>query len=249
MSYIVELENVWKRFPMRREKPGFKEFIVHLPKFIKKDENSHFWAIKDLSLKVNQGECLGIMGRNGAGKSTLLSLILGTIYPTRGVIKVSQKITPLLQLGAGVHPDLTGRENILINGVLLGLTKDEVMGRMEKIIGYSEIGDFIDMPVRTYSTGMYLRLTFSVAVHIDPQLLLIDEILAVGDESFQKKSKDTLMQLIKGGATTILVSHNMNAIKEICDRAIWLNDGKVMTEGGTEKVVSEYLKFLGYHFA
>lgn len=181
MNYIVEIENVWKKFPMRRERPGFKEFIVNLPKFIKRDENSNFWALRGLSFKVEQGECLGIMGNNGSGKSTLLSLILGTIYPTRGNIKVSQKITPLLELGAGFHPDLTGRENILINGVLLGLTGDEVMERMEEIVAFSEIGEFIDMPVRTYSSGMYLRLAFSIAIHTDPKLFLIDEILAVGD--------------------------------------------------------------------
>jgi lipopolysaccharide transport system ATP-binding protein len=136
MSYIIEIEDVWKRFPMNRERPGFKEFIVNFPKFIKRDENSNFWALKGLSFKVKQGECLGIIGKNGAGKSTLLSLILGTIYPTKGNIniKVSKKITPLLELGAGFHHDLTGKENILINGVLLGLTRDEVTERMEEIM-------------------------------------------------------------------------------------------------------------------
>jgi ABC-type polysaccharide/polyol phosphate transport system ATPase subunit len=241
MSYIVEIEDIWKKFPMKSDRPGFKEFIVNLPKLAKRKPNSYFWALKGVSFKVKNGECLGIIGKNGAGKSTLLSLILGTVYPTAGYVKASQKITPLLELGAGFHPDLTGRENILINGVLLGLTKDEVMKRMEDIIAFTEIGEFIDMPVRTYSSGMYLRLAFSVAIHIDPRLLLIDEILAVGDESFQKKSKNALTGLIKGGVTTIFVSHSMDAITEICDRTIWLDDGKIRAEGEPEKVVKQYL--------
>ena len=245
MSDIVEIKDVWKKFPMRRDRPGFKEFLVNLPKFINGNSNSNFWAIKGVTFAVKQGECLGIVGKNGAGKSTLLSLILGTIYPTKGNINVSQKITPLLELGAGFHPDLTGLENIMINGVLLGLTRDEVTERMEEIATFSEIGQFIDMPVRTYSSGMYLRLAFSVAINTDPKLLLIDEILGVGDEAFQKKSKDALLQLIKGGVTTIFVSHNLAALKEICNRAIWLDGGEIREEGIPEKVVGEYLKYSG----
>ena len=245
MNDALEIEDVWKKFPMRRDRPGFKEFLVNLPKFINGNSNSNFWALKGVSFKVKQGECFGIIGRNGAGKSTLLSLILGTIYPTKGEIKISQKITPLLDIGAGFHPDLTGRENILINGVLLGLTKDEVSERMEEITAFSEIGEFIDMPVRTYSSGMYLRLAFSVAIHTAPELLLIDEILSVGDEAFQKKSKDALLNLINGGVTTIFVSHQMSAIKEICHRVIWLDAGEVRAEGKPEKVVNEYLTCLG----
>ncbi|HPD61297.1 MAG TPA: ABC transporter ATP-binding protein, partial [Thermodesulfobacteriota bacterium] len=172
-------------------------------------------------------------------------LILGTIYPNRGNIMISEKITPLLELGAGFHPDLTGRENILINGVLLGLTRQEVLAKMEEVIAFSEIREFIDMPVRTYSNGMHLRLAFSVAIHTDPKLLLIDEILAVGDESFQKKSKDALIGLIKGGATTILVSHDLSAIKEICDKVIWLDGGLIKAEGESDTVVEKYLRHSG----
>jgi lipopolysaccharide transport system ATP-binding protein len=245
MSDIVEIKDVWKKFPMRRDRPGFKEFLVNLPKFINGNSNSNFWAIKGVTFAVKQGECLGVIGKNGAGKSTLLSLILGTIYPTKGNINVSQKITPLLELGAGFHPDLTGRENILINGVLLGLTRDEVTERMEEIAVFSEIGEFIDMPVRTYSSGMYLRLAFPIAIYTDPKLLLIDEILGVGDEAFQKKSKDTLIGLIKGGVTTIFVSHNLTAVKEICHRAVWLDGGEIRAEEEPEKVVQEYLKYSG----
>jgi ABC-type polysaccharide/polyol phosphate transport system ATPase subunit len=245
MNDALEIEDVWKKFPMRRDRPGFKEFLLNLPKFVNRNYNSNFWALKGVSFKVKQGECLGIIGKNGVGKSTLLSLILGTIYPTKGNIKVSQKITPLLELGAGFHPDLTGRENIIINGVLLGLTKDEVMERMEDIVAFSEIKEFIDMPVRTYSSGMYLRLAFSVAIHTNPRVLLIDEILSVGDEAFQKKSKDALIGLIKEGVTTILASHNMAAIKDICNRVIWLDKGEIRGEGEPERVVEEYLRCPG----
>ncbi|MFA4915198.1 MAG: ABC transporter ATP-binding protein [Syntrophales bacterium] len=247
MNYIAEIVDVWKKFPLRRERPGFKEFVVNLPKFVKRKPNCNFWALKGLNFNVTKGECLGIIGKNGAGKSTLLSLLLGTIYPTRGDIKVSQKITPLLDLGAGFHPDLTGRENILINGVLLGLTRDEVLERMEDIIAFSEIGEFIDIPSRTYSSGMYLRLAFSIAVFTDPKLLLIDEILGVGDENFKKKSSDALIQLIKGGVTTIMVSHDLKSVKEICDRVIWLNGGKVEATGEPDKVVEAYLKGVGMY--
>ncbi len=245
MNGVVEIKDVWKKFPMRKDKPGFKEFLVNLPKFISGNSNSDFWALKGISFTTEQGESIGIIGKNGAGKSTLLSLILGTIYPTKGEIKVSQKITPLLDIGAGFHPDLTGRENIIINGVLLGLTKDEIMEKVEDIVAFSEIKEFIDMPVRTYSGGMYLRLGFSVAIHTDPKLLLIDEILSVGDEAFQKKSREALLRLIKGGVTTIYVSHNLSAVKEICNRAIWLDGGEIRGEGEPEKVVEEYLKCLG----
>jgi ABC-type polysaccharide/polyol phosphate transport system ATPase subunit len=247
MSYVVEAEDIWKRFRMRRDRPGFKEFLVNLPKFIDRDSNSSFWALKGISFKVKSGECLGIIGKNGGGKSTLLSLILGAIQPTKGQITVSQKMTPLLELGAGFHPDLTGKENILINGVLLGLTMNEVLARMEEITTFSELGKFIEMPVRTYSSGMYLRLGFSVAIHTDPKLLLIDEILAVGDEGFRKKSKDALLELIRSGVTTILVSHNKFDVEEICDRVIWLHSGEIRAEGETKKVVEEYLRWSGQH--
>jgi len=244
MNSIVELEDVWKKYLMKKDRPGFKEFLVNLPKFINGNSNSDFWALRGVSFAMEQGECLGIIGKNGAGKSTLLSLILGTIYPTKGGIKVPEKVTPLLELGAGFHPDLTGRENIIINCVLLGLTKDEAMERMEDIIRFSEIIKFIDMPVRTYSSGMYLRLAFSVAIHTGPKLLLIDEILAVGDEAFQKKSRDALMGLIKGGVTTIFVSHQLAAVKELCNRVIWLETGEIRLEGDSKKVVEEYLKHI-----
>jgi ABC-type polysaccharide/polyol phosphate transport system ATPase subunit len=244
MSCVVGIKDVWKKYPMRKDRPGFKEFIVSLPRLAKRNANSDFWALKGVSLELNRGDCLGIIGENGAGKSTLLSLTLGTIYPSKGTINVSENITPLLELGSGFHPDLTGRENIILNGVLLGLTQDEVLERIEDIITFSDIGEFINMPVRTYSSGMNLRLAFSVAIHTDPKVLLIDEILSVGDEAFQKKSKDALLRLIKGGVTAIFVSHNLAAVKEICNRAIWLHNGEKRAEGEPAKVVEEYQSHL-----
>ena len=223
--------------------PGFKEFIVNAPRFFRNNKNC-FWALKGINLTVKKGECLGVIGRNGAGKSTLLSLLLGVAQPTEGRVEVSGKKTPLLELGAGFHPDLTGLENIMMNGVLLGHTKEEVLEQMDDIIAFSELGDFIDMPIRTYSSGMVMRLAFSVAIHTDPEILLIDEILAVGDESFQKKSGNALIGLIKGGVTTVYVSHNMDAIKRICNRAIWLEHGQIKAEGEPGKVIEMYMNAL-----
>jgi lipopolysaccharide transport system ATP-binding protein len=239
MSDVIRMEDVWKRFPLWRDQPGFKEFLFNL--FSSRNHsNSHFWALKGLDLTVEEGECVGVIGRNGAGKSTLLSLILGALYPTKGKIQVGKKITPLLELGAGFHPDLTGRENVLLNGVILGLTKGEVRERIDHIIHFSEIETFIDMPVRTYSAGMYLRLAFSVAIHTDPELLLIDEVLSVGDESFRKKSKEALIRLINGGVTTVLVSHDLSAIKEMCSIALWLEGGEVRASGDPDAVIEKY---------
>ncbi|MCL5982722.1 MAG: ABC transporter ATP-binding protein [Firmicutes bacterium] len=241
---MIRAENLWKSFPMRRDRPGFKEFIVNAPKFLK-NNNDRFWALKGVSFSVKKGECLGVIGRNGAGKSTLLSLLLGVAQPTKGSIEVNGKKTPLLELGAGFHPDLTGIENIIINGVLIGHTEAEIRARMEAIIAFSELGEFIRMPIRTYSSGMQMRLAFAIAIHTSPEVLLIDEILAVGDESFQKKSGKALLALIKGGVTTVYVSHSMEAIKKICDRAIWLDHGEIQAEGEVAMVVEEYLKAQG----
>jgi len=241
---LIKAENLWKSFPARLDKPGFKEFIVNAPKYLK-GYNNRFWALKGVGFSVKKGESLGVIGRNGAGKSTLLSLLLGVARPTKGSIEVSGKRTPLLELGAGFHPDLTGTENIIINGVLLGHTEAEVRARLDEITAFSELGDFIKMPIRTYSSGMQVRLAFSIAVHTSPEVLLIDEVLAVGDESFQKKSGKALLDLIKGGATTVYVSHSMEAIRKTCNRAIWLEQGEIRAEGEAGQVAEEYLKAQG----
>lgn len=240
MPAVIEVKNLTKNFPAVKNQPGLKEWIVQLPHFFR--NGNYFTALNQVNFTVEKGECVSIIGRNGAGKSTLLSLLLGTSYPTEGEINVHGKRTPLLELGAGFHPDLTGRENILINSVLLGLTKKEALARQNEIIEFSEIEPFIDMPVRTYSWGMYLRLAFSVAIHTDPEILLIDEILAVGDESFQKKSGDALISLIKSGVTTVFVSHNLDAVKKICNRAIWLEHGQIKAEGNPQEITQRYIQ-------
>ena len=241
-EFIIDLDHVWKEYPLQKDRPGFKEFFVNIHKFIKRKEeaNIHFYALKDVTLTIRKGECVGIVGRNGGGKTTLLSLMLGTIFPSKGRLRIMDRITPLLELGGGFHPDLTGRENVLLNGVLLGLTKEDVLKKMSSIIDFSEMGEFIDIPVRTYSSGMYLRLAFSIAIHTDPRVLIIDEVLAVGDEGFQRKSRETLLKLIKSGVTTILVSHNLQAIEEICNRGLWLDHGEVIAEGEPHRVTEKY---------
>ena len=241
-EFVIDIDHVWKKYPLQKDRPGFKEFFVNIHKFIKRTEesNSHFYALKNVTLKIRKGECVGIVGRNGAGKTTLLSLMLGTIFPSKGRLKIMDRVTPLLELGGGFHPDLTGRENVMLNGVLLGLTKEEVRQKISSIIDFSEISEFVDLPVRTYSSGMYLRLAFSVAIHTDPKIFIIDEVLSVGDEGFQGKSKEAMLKLIKSGVTTVFVSHNLGAVEEICDRSIWLDHGEIMVEGRPEIVIAEY---------
>jgi ABC-type polysaccharide/polyol phosphate transport system ATPase subunit len=244
-NVAIDLHHVWKEYPLRKDRPGFKESMVHFYRFINKkteQTNRHFYALRDLTLRIERGECVGVIGRNGAGKSTLLSIVLGTIFPVRGKVQVMDRVTPLLELGAGFHPDLTGRENVILNGILLGLTKLDVLKKMPSIIDFSGIGEFIHNPVRTYSSGMYLRLAFSVAIHADPKILVIDEVFSVGDEGFQKKSKEALIRLIKGGITTLFVSHNLQDIEDICSRAIWLDHGKVIAEGQAKTVIDQYRK-------
>lgn len=190
-EFVIDFDHVWKGFPLHRDRPGFKEFMVNVHKWAERrgGGDNYFYALKDLTLRVERGECVGIIGRNGAGKSTLLSLMLGTIFPSKGRVRTMERVTPLLELGGGFHPDLTGRENVILNGVLLGLTKEDVLKKLPGIIDFSEIGEFMEIPVRTYSSGMYLRLAFSVAIHTDPRILIIDEVLSVGDEEFQKSQK------------------------------------------------------------
>ena len=243
MGPVIQAVGLTKRFPAFKNPPGFKEWILKLPNTFRSGSRPTFTALDSVSLSVKKGECVGIIGKNGAGKSTLLSLLLGTSYPSEGTLHVEGKRTPLLELGAGFHPDLTGRENVYIAAVLMGLTRAEVDGRIQDIIAFSEIEPFIDAPVRTYSNGMYLRLAFSVALHTDPEILLIDEVLAVGDESFQRKSEAAILSRIKSGVTAVFVSHNLEAVKKIAHRAVWLHKGKVREEGEPEAVVGRYSRF------
>lgn len=202
------------------------------------------WALQGINLEIMPGEVIGIIGRNGSGKSTLLQLICGTLTPTCGKVEVNGHLAALLELGAGFNPEFTGRENIWLNAAILGLTQEQIADRIEQIIDFSEIRDFIDQPVKTYSSGMYVRLAFSVAVSIDPDILIIDEALSVGDGSFARKSFNRIMQLKESGKTILFCSHSLFQIESMCSRALWINQGKLMAEGDVKHVVSAYQTFL-----
>lgn len=200
-----------------------------------------FWALQDVGFQVFSGEMLGIIGNNGAGKSTLLRLLGGVSMPDQGRVRVKGRISALLDLGANLHPDLTGRENSLVNGVISGLTTKEVLKRLETIIEFAELTSFIDNPVRTYSSGMKMRLAFAVAIHTDPDVLLVDEFLSVGDKRFQNKCLEKISQLKQQGTAIVFISHNTEQIRQICDRAIWLHQGRICSQGDPISVVNQYL--------
>lgn len=202
-------------------------------------------VLRGVSFEVRQGECVAVVGRNGAGKSTLLSLLARVYKPTSGSVEVVGRIAPLLELGAGFHPDLTGVENIFFNGVILGLSRAEIQSRLSKIIEFSQLGDSIDTPVRTYSSGMLARLGFSIAVHIDAQVLLVDEVLAVGDLEFERKCYAKIEEIRAGGGTILFVSHHLESIRRVADRCIWIKDGEVAMEGDTEAVLTAYVEAAG----
>ncbi|MEC4988170.1 MAG: polysaccharide ABC transporter ATP-binding protein [Oscillatoria sp. PMC 1068.18] len=203
-----------------------------------------FWVLQDINFDLSSGEMLGIVGKNGAGKSTLLQLLGGIIEPTQGEIKINGRLSGLLDLGAGFHDDLTGRENVTINGVILGLTLRQVRRRLETIIQFAELERFIDNPMRTYSTGMKMRLAFSVAIHSDPEVLLLDEYLSVGDSGFQEKGLNRVLRLKEAGCAIVLISHNTEKVVQYCDRALWLHQGKICGRGKPETVVEDYLSLI-----
>ena len=199
-------------------------------------------VLHNINLDIKKGEFIGIVGLNGSGKSTLLKLMTQIIFPNKGTIETHGKLTSLLELGAGFHPDFSGRENIYFNSSIFGLTKKEIDSRLEQIIEFSELGELIDNPVRTYSSGQYMRLAFSVAINVDAEILLIDEILSVGDQHFQEKCFNKMRELKKEGKTMVFVTHSMESVRNLCDRAIWLYDGKIRMDGNTNEVVNEYLR-------
>ena len=203
--------------------------------------NSYIWALKDVFLEVRQGEVVGIIGRNGAGKTTLLKIFSRITEPTEGYAEVWGRVGSLLEVGTGFHPELTGRENIYLNGAILGMKKEEIARRFDDIVAFSEIEKFLDTPVKRYSSGMYVRLAFAVAAHLEPEILLVDEVLAVGDAAFQKKCLGKMGNVVREGRTVLFVSHNMTAITSLCNRAIWLDGGSIREDGTSESVVSNYL--------
>lgn len=207
------------------------------------DLNERFWALKDVSFDVHKGEILGIIGRNGAGKSTLLKILSRVTAPTTGSIKIKGRVASLLEVGTGFHPELTGRENIFLNGTILGMSKDEIETKFDDIVRFAEIDKFIDTPVKRYSSGMYVRLAFAVAAHLDPDILVLDEVLAVGDAQFQKKCLGKIKNISGGGKTILIVSHNMAMINNLCSRAIILVKGEILDEGEPSTMTSQYLEF------
>ena len=237
----ITFDNVSKSYPLYHHiTGGFKNFLFNLPRTLNALKTTRKQALKDLSFQINQGETFGIIGRNGAGKSTALGLIAGVLKPSRGRVTVNQRVSPLLELGAGFHPELSARENIILNGVLLGLSRRQVADRIERIIDFSELREYLDQPVRTFSTGMLARLGFSVVAHLEPELLLIDEILAVGDISFQQRCLDRMTSFKKNGVTMVLVSHTTRDIGKLCDRVLWLDNCSVAMIGPPDEVIDAY---------
>ena len=239
----IEVRNLYKKFKVQYDKPTtLKERIVSL---FKKSNIEYHEVLKNINIDIKKGETVALIGTNGSGKSTLLKLMTQILYPDSGTLETNGKLTSLLELGAGFHPDFTGRENIYFNASIFGLSKKEIEKRIDEIIEFSELENFIDNPVRTYSSGMYMRLAFSVAINVQADILLIDEILAVGDQHFQEKCFNKLKELKKEGKTIVIVTHSMNQVKQFCDRAVWLYKGEVRKDGPVDEVLEEYLKVCG----
>lgn len=235
----VLLEHVGVRYRAPDERiPSIKEYLIRWVQ--RKIKHRDFWALKDVNMYVVRGETLGLIGHNGAGKSTMLKLIARVLRPTQGRVLVRGNVAPLLEFGAGFHPELTGRENVYLNGALLGYSRKEMDEKFERIVDFAELWDFIDAPMRTYSSGMWARLGFAVATDIKPDILIIDEVLSVGDESFQRKSYDRMQEFRDHGATILLVSHSMDLILQMCQRAVWLDHGQLKAIGKPEDVIYAY---------
>ncbi len=239
-SGSIALEQVGKVYPLRKQKPFLVKEVLDRLIGRGRPRWETFAALKDVSFTIKRGETLAIVGRNGAGKSTLLGIIAGTVYPTRGRVDVQGRIGALLELGAGFHPDLTGRENIFLNASLLGLQKFEVEAKLDQIIEFSELGEFIDVPLWNYSSGMQVRLGFSVAAHIDPEIVLLDEVFTVGDAEFERKCLKRVMEFKAQSKTLLFVTHGPEALRGICERAIWLDHGQVQADGPFDDVLRKY---------
>jgi ABC-2 type transport system ATP-binding protein len=238
---VVEIKDLWKKFQICQDKTNsLKERII----FWGRQRTEEFWALRNISLAVPKGKTIGLIGRNGSGKSTLLKIISRILYPTQGEVRVRGRLSTLLELGAGFHPDFTGRENIYLNASILGFTKKEIKERLNEIIEFAELGDFIDNPVRNYSSGMYMRLGFAVAVHVDPDILLIDEVLSVGDLAFQEKCLARIQDMQKQGKTIILVTHSPKQVEDLCELAVWLDQGGARLQGPAQEVAQAYKEFI-----
>lgn len=236
---MIKVENVSMKFMIMHDRiRSLKEYTVALLK--RKLKYEEFWALKDINFEVQRGEVMGIIGRNGAGKSTLLKIISGILKPTEGKVSVGGNIVPMLELGSGFDHDLTGHENIFLNGAILGYSEGFLRSKYDEIVKFAELEKFIDVPIRNYSSGMLMRLAFSIATVVNPEILIVDEILAVGDEAFQAKSKARMMELMGGGTTVLFVSHNLEQIRELCNRVIWLDEGRIKMIGDKQEVCDAY---------
>ena len=239
---MIKVNNVSMRFNLGIEKNfSLKQFFIDIFKAKKKRKNE-FWALSDVSFEVKKGQVVGFVGSNGAGKSTLLKIIAGVMKPTKGSIEIYGNVCPMIELGAGFDMDLTARENIYLNAAVLGYSKNFIEEKFDQIVEFSELKDFLDVPVKNFSSGMVARLAFSIATVVDPEILIVDEILSVGDLAFQQKSENKMKSLINGGTTVLFVSHSINQIKELCDTVVWLEKGKVLKIGDAEKICTEYEK-------
>jgi len=244
----LRMEHVYKKFRKGEVFNSLRDLVPALTggMFRRQDLAGHdqreFWALQDVSFEIKHGEAFGIIGHNGAGKSTILKILSRIMKPTKGKTVVNGRLSALIEVSAGFHEDLTGRENIFLNGTILGMNKREIESKLDQIISFSELEEFIDTPVKRYSSGMYARLGFSVAAHVDPEVLIVDEVLSVGDHMFQQRCMERMSSILKGGATVLFVSHNLKAVSELCSRAMLLKKGEVAIISGTDSVVRHYLK-------
>lgn len=240
---VIKVENVKMKFNLSKERTdNLKEYVI---KFLKRELHYEpFWALKGVSFEVNKGDKFGIIGLNGAGKSTLLKNIAGVMKPTEGKVWVKGSMVPLLEMGAGFDPDYTGRENIFLKGALLGYTRRFLEEKFDEIVEFSELEEFIDVPLKNYSSGMKARLAFSIATMVEPEILIVDEVLSVGDTKFQRKSREKMQSLLNEDATVLFVSHSTQQVKTICKRAIWLHQGELIAEGSAEEVCDLYEKWV-----
>jgi lipopolysaccharide transport system ATP-binding protein len=245
MCPVIEFHHVSKKFRLRRDRPrSFQDLFLNVARLRVRRPTETVWSLRDVCFAVERGEMVGLIGANGAGKSTALKLVSGILEPTDGRVATSGRVAGLLELGAGFHPDLTGRENIFLNGAIMGMSRKLVRLRLDAIVAFAELEQFIDVPVKHYSSGMYMRLGFATAVHSDADVLLVDEVLAVGDQAFQSKCYQRIKELRRSGMTILFVSHDAGTVRRLCDQAIWLDQGRVRSVGTADDVIADYMDYV-----